>query len=254
MRWYYLHNGNSCTGKMISLYWDDQQEPAVGVTRILNWYLLSKTKRTYWSNHICSLYISFHLENKLRLHQQSNIWNWKIVFPVWPCMYVYVFVRNILKTMVFLDWIGLHLFNDDTRPSGHISRPSQVGFSHSYLCSINEDLWWCSEVGINSTSECSHLVTDLNKELCWIYGLSYQIKESSFSQKLYYASLGDRLKEGPQWVNWLDWICLTTTCPSGHISRPTQVNVSQELLSFSKKPSYTGKCVSELLSFSKQLL
>ena len=44
------------------------------------------------------------------------------------------------------------------------------------------------------------------------------------------------------------------TCPSGHISRPTQVNVSQELLSFSKKPSYTGKCVSELLSFSKQLL
>ena len=44
------------------------------------------------------------------------------------------------------------------------------------------------------------------------------------------------------------------TCPSGHISRPTQVNVSQELLSFSKKLSYTGKCASELLSFSKQLL
>ena len=44
------------------------------------------------------------------------------------------------------------------------------------------------------------------------------------------------------------------THPSGHISRPTQVNVSQELLSFSEKPSYTGKCVSELLSFSKQLL
>ena len=44
------------------------------------------------------------------------------------------------------------------------------------------------------------------------------------------------------------------TCPSGHISRPTQVNLSKELLSFSKKPSYTGKCVSGLLSFSKQLL
>ena len=94
------------------------------------------------------------------------------------------------------DWIGLRLFIDDTRPSGHISRPSQVGFSHGCLCSINEDLWWCSVVGINSTWECSHLVTDLNRELCWIYGLSYQIKESSFSQKLYYASLGDRLKEG----------------------------------------------------------
>ena len=33
--------------------------------------------------------------------------------------------------------IGLHLFND-TRPSGHISRPSQAGFSHRCLCSINE--------------------------------------------------------------------------------------------------------------------
>ena len=36
------------------------------------------------------------------------------------------------------DWIGLHLFNDDTRPSGHISRPSQVGFAHRCLRSINE--------------------------------------------------------------------------------------------------------------------
>ena len=78
---------------------------------------------------------------------------------------------------------------------------SQVGFSNSYLCSINKDLWWCSVVEINWTLECSHLMSDLNKKLCWIYGLSYQIKESSFSQKLYYASLGDRLKEGLQWVN-----------------------------------------------------
>ena len=98
-------------------------------------------------------------------------------------------------------WIGLHLFYGDTRPSGHISRPSQVGFSHSYLCSINKVLWWCSAVGINSTWKCRQLVIDLNKELYWVYGLSYQIKESSFSQKLYYASLGDRLKEGPQQVN-----------------------------------------------------
>ena len=32
-----------------------------------------------------------------------------------------------------LYWIGSHLFNDDTRPWGHISRPSQVGFSHRCL-------------------------------------------------------------------------------------------------------------------------
>ena len=56
-------------------------------------------------------------------------------------------------------------------------------------------------MGINSTWQCRQLVTDLNKELYWIYGLSYPIKEPSFSQKLYNASLGDRLKEGPQWVN-----------------------------------------------------
>ena len=99
-----------------------------------------------------------------------------------------------------MDWIGLHLCND-TRPSGHISRPSQVGFSNSCLCSINEFQWWCSVVGINSTWECRQLVTDLNKDLYWIYSYSYRIIESSFSQKFYYASSRDRLKEGPQWVN-----------------------------------------------------
>ena len=40
-----------------------------------------------------------------------------------------------------------------------------------------------------------------DKELCWISGHSYQIIESSFSQKFYYASLRDRLKESLQWVN-----------------------------------------------------
>ena len=34
-------------------------------------------------------------------------------------------------------WIGLHLFNDDTCPPGHISRPSQVRFTHNWLSSIN---------------------------------------------------------------------------------------------------------------------
>ena len=50
-----------------------------------------------------------------------------------------------------------------------------------------------------------------DKELCWISGHSYQIIESSFSQKFYYASLRDRLKEGPQWVNCVvlitTWAC-----------------------------------------------
>ena len=40
-------------------------------------------------------------------------------------------------------------------------------------------------------------MTDLKKDLCWIYGLSYQIKESSLYQKLYYESLWNRLREVP---------------------------------------------------------
>ena len=132
-----------------------------------------------------------------RWHFSTSTW---IVHYGEPCPYL-------------MNWIGLHLFNDNTHPSGHISRRLQVGFSHSCLCSRNEFQWWCSVVGINSTWECCQLVTDLNKELYWIYGHSYQIIESGFSQKFYYASFRDRLKEGPQWVNWigLDWICLTTT-------------------------------------------
>ena len=36
-----------------------------------------------------------------------------------------------------LDWIGLDLFNYDTRPSGHISRPTQVNVSQSCFHSLN---------------------------------------------------------------------------------------------------------------------
>ena len=34
-------------------------------------------------------------------------------------------------------WIGLDLFNDDTCPSGHISRPTQVNVSQSCFNSLN---------------------------------------------------------------------------------------------------------------------
>ena len=40
-----------------------------------------------------------------------------------------------------------------------------------------------------------------DKALCWISSHSYQIIESNFSQKFYYASFRDCLKEGLQWVN-----------------------------------------------------
>ena len=38
----------------------------------------------------------------------------------------------------FCSWIGLDLFNDDTRPSGHISRPTQVNVSQKCLHSLNK--------------------------------------------------------------------------------------------------------------------
>ena len=38
---------------------------------------------------------------------------------------------NYCKTESLLVWLGLDLFNDDTRPSGHISRPTQVNVSQS---------------------------------------------------------------------------------------------------------------------------
>ena len=36
-----------------------------------------------------------------------------------------------------MNWIGLDLFNDDTRPSGHISRPTQVNVSQNCFHSLN---------------------------------------------------------------------------------------------------------------------
>ena len=97
-----------------------------------------------------------------------------------------------------LDWIGLHLFNDDTRPSGHISRPSQVGFSHTFYKRI---LVVVFSSGDQFNLRMSSVGVWFDKELCWISGHSYQIIESSFSQKFYYASFRGRLKEGPQRVN-----------------------------------------------------
>ena len=45
--------------------------------------------------------------------------------------------RDRLENRSHVDWIGLDLFNDDTRPSGHISRPTQVNVSHNCFHSLN---------------------------------------------------------------------------------------------------------------------
>ena len=46
--------------------------------------------------------------------------------------------RDVTLLLMHLIWIGLDLFNDDTRPSGHISRPTQVNVSE--LLSFSKQL------------------------------------------------------------------------------------------------------------------
>ena len=55
-----------------------------------------------------------------------------IISPHWDVISSVVFY---IQTSV--DWIGLDLFNDDTCPSGHISRPTQVNVSQSCFNSLN---------------------------------------------------------------------------------------------------------------------
>ena len=47
------------------------------------------------------------------------------------CVLSMMFCRSVTV------WIGLDLFNDDTRPSGHISRPTQVNVSWDCFHSLN---------------------------------------------------------------------------------------------------------------------
>ena len=42
-------------------------------------------------------------------------------------------IDNKLASVLVMAWIGLHLFNDDTRPSGHISRPGAKQATSHYL-------------------------------------------------------------------------------------------------------------------------
>ena len=50
---------------------------------------------------------------------------------------IHTFSTCSILCVRILDWIGLDLFNHDTRPSGHISRPTQVNVSQSCFDSLN---------------------------------------------------------------------------------------------------------------------
>ena len=94
--------------------------------------------------------------------------------------------------------VGLHLFNDDTRPSKRINSPIHVVFSHS--CS-----WYMNElpypVVLSSYGDQFNTwilsVRDWFKRWdlydVWIF---MSDRKSTFSLKSYYAGLGNRLKRG----------------------------------------------------------
>ena len=95
------------------------------------------------------------------------------------------------ETITLLTKIGLDLFNDDTRPSGHISRPTQVNVSQSCFNSLSKLL------KLNYIVQVWGLVEII---------VSYQIEESHSSREFHYASLGNCLEEGYQWVSCVVFI------------------------------------------------
>ena len=170
---------------------------------------------------------------------QTSAVAWQVHAP-WPnCWHL----KQCLGRVVGL--VGLDLFNNDTCPSGHISRPTQVNVSEELLSFSKKPSY---------TGKCASGLLSFSKQLLrsdhivhvWGY---LKLINHIISDKRIQLLTGIPLCK----LVGLD-LFNDDTCPSGHISRPTQVNVSEELLSFSKKPSYTGKCASGLLSFSKQLL
>ena len=58
--------------------------------------------------------------------QLNNISRNLIFIVHFICKYMNIFY-NELNWQNFINWIGLDLFNDDTCPTEHISRPTQVG-------------------------------------------------------------------------------------------------------------------------------
>ena len=58
--------------------------------------------------------------------QLNNISRNLISIVHFMCIYMNIF-DNELNWQNFINWIGFDLFNDDTCPTEHISRPTQVG-------------------------------------------------------------------------------------------------------------------------------
>ena len=120
--------------------------------------------------------------------------------------------RTVENGKFLTNWIVLHLFNDDTCHSGHISRSAHVGFSHNCPTTklpslmIFSSCWDWFESRISSVVDCFNEEIEYKLNACkwvclnlwisptkctsftllyWIFGRSYQ--ESSLFQKLHHV-------------------------------------------------------------------
>ena len=106
-------------------------------TENLSWYMIVQV--LFVMNH------SNVLENFKTLPGHDVLSHW-VTDTKWHLMASWNFVNigstnglsHVQHQTRTLDWIGLDLFNDDTRPSGHISHPTQVNVSQSCFYSLNK--------------------------------------------------------------------------------------------------------------------
>ena len=88
----------------------------------------------------CDLYILEHLESQRKTQNPVKKHKMIICESLWGyiTMSERVWVISFTSNKhVLVGLVGLDLFNDDTRPSGHISRPTQVNVSQSCFHSLN---------------------------------------------------------------------------------------------------------------------
>ena len=125
---------------------------------------------------------------------------------------------TFMKLLWFENWIGLDLFNDDTYPSGYISRPSHVGFSpiclsstkrsggvvrlrivsvvNSFKSRVVLDIWpFILDVVYIKLKKLLQFRDCASEGLYRMSDRSYQVEESHFLQEFYNASLRNCLKE-----------------------------------------------------------
>ena len=114
------------------------------------YFVSTNTARLWWNpswQHFTPIgEIRYQIFLPLTENVRNRTWTHCHIYPqmssasfkprLYPCDVIYQ-QRGMPMIHRYADWIGLDLFNDDTRPSGHISRPAQVNVSQSCFHSLN---------------------------------------------------------------------------------------------------------------------